>query len=231
MPLRYKPLDLNTDEIRLLRRLPSKDNILHFSLVTISLRAAPPFWAFSYVWGDPKKTSRIVVNNYNFEATENLVSALTTHVDYILELQAALPHHNHFQAKHLWADAICINQEDVKERAHQVSRMHDIYQKGIVCVYLNTTNRDAYVSVNNLLLQLSKDSAGDLTPRISASMWHELLQFFSKDWFHRMWMIQEFALAESKPLLLLLGGHKGITETNLRNAAWTIFQQPRTVLR
>ncbi|KAH7090442.1 heterokaryon incompatibility protein-domain-containing protein [Paraphoma chrysanthemicola] len=230
MPLRYKALNPNTDEIRLLRRLPSRDNILHFSLETFSLRAAPPFWAFSYVWGDPKKTSRIVVNNHNFHATENLVAALTTHVHDILELRADLPHHSHFQAQHLWADAVCINQRDEKERAHQVSRMRDIYQKGIVCIYLNTSDRDAYKSVHDALQRLSETSAGDSTPRISPDMRYELLQFFSKDWFHRMWMIQEFVLAESKPLFFFLGGHKGITERDLRDAAWAVFQKSSDLL-
>ncbi|KAH7075690.1 heterokaryon incompatibility protein-domain-containing protein [Paraphoma chrysanthemicola] len=205
MPLRYKALNPNTDEIRLLRRLPSRDNILHFSLETFSLSAAPPFWAFSYVWGDPKKTSRIVVNNHNFHATENLVAALTTHVHDILKLRVDVPHHSHFQAQHLWADAVCINQQDEKERAHQVSRMRDIYQKGIVCIYLNTSDRDAYKSVYDVLHQLSKTSAGDSTPRISPDMRHELLQFFSKAWFHRMWMIQE-------------------------DAAWAIFQKSSDLL-
>ncbi len=225
MPLRYNPLNPNTDEIRLLRRLPSKGNTLRFSLETFSLSRAPPFWAFSYIWGDPKKTSRIVVNNYNFEATENLVAALTTHVNDILELHADLPDHDHFKAKHLWADAICINQGDVKERGHQVSRMHDIYQKGIVCIYLNTSDRNAYVSVDHLLRELSKTSAGDSAFKLPASMRRELLQFFSKAWFHRMWVIQEFVLAKSEPLFLFLGGHKAVTEENLRYAGWKIFQQ------
>lgn len=29
----------------------------------------------------------------------------------------------------LWADAICINQEDPEEREHQVSMMNEVYQK------------------------------------------------------------------------------------------------------
>src|SRR4051812_32626970 len=123
MPLRYKPL--RSDEIRLLRNLPSRDSLLHFSLESFPLSTAPPFWAFSYVWGDPKKTSRIVVNGHNFEATQNLVLALHTHVNDILELRHEIDH-PHTNAEYLWADAVCINQSDTKERAQQVLRMCDI---------------------------------------------------------------------------------------------------------
>ncbi|KAH7407083.1 hypothetical protein DE146DRAFT_649237 [Phaeosphaeria sp. MPI-PUGE-AT-0046c] len=108
--------------------------------------------------------------------------------------------------------------------------MGDIYQKGIVCIYLNTSDRNAYLSAYTALGQLSKTPVGDPTPRISTTTWYNLLHFFSQAWFHRMWMIQEFVFAESKPLLLFLGGHKGITETELRDGAWALFQQSSHIL-
>lgn len=39
-----------------------------------------------------------------------------------------------------------------------------------------------------------------------------------------MWVIQEFVLAQSEPLFLFLGGYKALKDSDLRDAAWEIFQ-------
>jgi hypothetical protein len=91
-------------------------------------KGKPPFqgrysWgeyvALSYVWGNPNKTREIFINEKSVQVTENLESALRI-------LRDKLPMR---LGVRLWADALCINQNDVKERSTQVQRMREIYQK------------------------------------------------------------------------------------------------------
>lgn len=66
--------------------------------------------ALSYVWGDERKKASIIVNDHKIEVTLNLEAALRGFRDG-----------SEFHSKYvLWVDAICINQEDLKERGHQV---------------------------------------------------------------------------------------------------------------
>jgi hypothetical protein len=127
--------------------------VLHLSLEHFPLSSAPPFWAFSYTWGDLTRTRRIVINGHDFESTEDLAFALRKHQEILL-LHSKIKHH--FQAQHIWADAICINQNDYEERAQQVLRMRQIYQIGIVAIYLNSEDSDAHNTEYTVLYRLGE---------------------------------------------------------------------------
>ena len=76
----------------------------------------PTYEALSYCWGDPSDKIPIECNGSGGLAiTKNLHSAL---------LRLQLPN----QLRLIWADAICINQEDTEERGSQVRLMKDIYR-------------------------------------------------------------------------------------------------------
>lgn len=83
----------------------------------------PKFEALSYEWGDPDKPRHeIIVNGQPFKVWENLFYALK----YIRPVPLR---DNHVNSRILWIDAICINQDDIDERNHQVGMMGDIYRK------------------------------------------------------------------------------------------------------
>ncbi|KAF2629238.1 hypothetical protein BU25DRAFT_337558, partial [Macroventuria anomochaeta] len=75
-----------------------------------SLTGHPSYETLSYVWGGPKVTVPITVHDHSFPVTSNLHSALQ--------------HLRHEDKEHvLWADALCINQDDKRERSSQVTDM------------------------------------------------------------------------------------------------------------
>jgi hypothetical protein len=102
----------------------------HFSLEHFSLDAAPPFWAFSYVRGDPKKTSIVVVNGQDFEATSSLVSALKCHPTLHRFNAEDETDHPHFRAYHFWADAICIYFDRYQTKYSENLRLGPLFSKG-----------------------------------------------------------------------------------------------------
>lgn len=109
----YKPLAAS--EIRLLHLQPGKycDTIAcvlsHHSL------DEPKYDALSYVWGDPSVRFDILINGYPFTVGRNLYYALK----YLRSEEIEIV---------LWADAICINQNDTDEKNTQVPMMADIYR-------------------------------------------------------------------------------------------------------
>ena len=76
--------------------------------------------ALSYVWGDPRDRRDILLNGHRFSVTSNLYQAL-------LYLRDSFEVHQ--MKLHVWADAICINQENLAERAAEVKKMGIIYSE------------------------------------------------------------------------------------------------------
>ncbi|KAH0562355.1 hypothetical protein GP486_002946 [Trichoglossum hirsutum] len=119
-----------------------------------------------------------------------------------------------------WIDAICINQQDPKEKSIQVSRMNDIYGRALwTWVWLGEAGGKA-----NFALTLSRDMRKQLQllveneteeqeafdrirseesfwPRIDAVSCLEVV--LTRDWFLRVWVVQEVAIAKSKIIVLL----------------------------
>ncbi|KAG5659832.1 hypothetical protein KAF25_002391 [Fusarium avenaceum] len=117
----YEPLDTQRQEIRLLTLHPSSDGdegirctLSHLALNPSSPSGIPAYEALSYVWGEPDFTECITLNDRPFFITPSLRYILAS-----LRLET--------RTRLLWADAICINQLDVKERNTQVAAMRQIY--------------------------------------------------------------------------------------------------------
>ncbi|KAK7738327.1 hypothetical protein SLS53_006137 [Cytospora paraplurivora] len=120
----YQALDPVIDEIRLLTSFAIDDeDRVTCRLITVPLHDCPSYTALSYVWGKATNPASIQVDCQDFQATASLALALR-----------CIPHH--WKAKYpsralrelrVWADAVCINQQDLAERARQVQLMNGIY--------------------------------------------------------------------------------------------------------
>ncbi|EEU48211.1 uncharacterized protein NECHADRAFT_75566 [Fusarium vanettenii 77-13-4] len=115
----YERLNPDTSEIRLLE-VPS-DGSEDWGLITVSLDDNPEYFALSYVWGEEKDLKKIALQGQDKEVTPNLASALS-HIRSGNIGRTSTP------IKYLWADAICINQEDIYERSQQVQLMSRIFK-------------------------------------------------------------------------------------------------------
>ncbi|KAK0648369.1 heterokaryon incompatibility protein-domain-containing protein, partial [Cercophora newfieldiana] len=97
------------------------------------LETCPPFNALSYTWGDPKLVETISCNGTDVSIGKNLADALR-------RFRASTPNYQHDA---IWADALCINQDDLLEKTHQVRLMRRIYQKaGRVLIWLGPDTGD-----------------------------------------------------------------------------------------
>lgn len=194
-------------------KLPSGDTFRYLSLqpgagdepLVSSLHTANIFDtaydAVSYVWGTSIKDHTILCDGYTMMITPNLSKVLH---------RVRLPD----RPLVLWADSICINQEDVFEKGHQVALMGKIYQSAQrVLIHPGSDDANQGPSVCSLLEEVDKmiqatcktiDTSWDSFPSPDPDdpllfdiRWNALHTLISQSWFDRGWVVQEAALARS----------------------------------
>ena len=134
----YSPLDSAGSQFRLLtlpfeikevlryrHNKPLTGSLKHYYLPSPSLPRAerikrstrmPIFKALSYVWGNDSRSHEILIDGRPLSITANLHAALRD-----LQSESA------FGDCVVWADAICINQDDFAERSAQIRLMRDVF--------------------------------------------------------------------------------------------------------
>jgi hypothetical protein len=181
----YEPLDTDRPHIRLLTlwhgaRSASypyprteSDEIL-CAIDVFEVGSAPPYIALSYTWGCPTPLQTIRLNGKCYNIRDNLF-------DFLKAFGASeLGQQNHY----LWIDQLSIDQSNTNERGHQVKQMGDIYRNGeSVISWLDTSCYDAFRDV----------ATGSLN---HDQMCAHMATIFSNRYFSRLWVVQEFLLAE-----------------------------------
>lgn len=132
-----QPLDRSRREIRLLHLHPRTTDHITATLSVADLEsAAETYSCVSYVWGNPNETVPIEVDGHEMQITLNLFDFL----HHIRDPDDTLI---------LWVDAICINQNDLEEKSHQVAMMGDIYSGcSVVHAWLGTPSLEMVLEVN-----------------------------------------------------------------------------------
>jgi hypothetical protein len=207
----YAPLDEKLDRnIRLLTLYPLlSPNTINCTLTTYELVAAPSFDALSYTWGSEIDAEPINIDGCPLLIRRNLWCFLR----YLCATQ--VPEDGKLL---VWADAICIDQQNVSERNHQVGLMGNIYSyaKSVIAwirvAYSPKDSLTAGLTYKRLLsIWRSKRRRGHVR---SVGGWPTLLsKKFRSEWmlFHnlckakywsRTWIIQEILLAKKIQMIV-----------------------------
>ncbi|KUJ14675.1 HET-domain-containing protein [Mollisia scopiformis] len=113
----WKP---GTQEIRLALLQPGIwDDEISYHLTNSSLESPIAYESLSYVWAQETGHNSIKLNGKEHRITNNLFKALK-------RLRKAR------EARCLWIDAICIDQDSILEKNHQVALMGAIYRPRVV---------------------------------------------------------------------------------------------------
>ncbi|KAF5229845.1 hypothetical protein FANTH_14065 [Fusarium anthophilum] len=188
-------LDPKMQEIRVLDLLPGTGEI-ECTLRTVSLLQNPCFEALSYVWGSAaaQNNPTIIVEGKRITVTPNL-------------LQALLDLRQNGNTRTVWADAVCINQEDNSEKESQVLLMAEVYkQASRVLIHLCAQN-DSFTLLFRFLnrnrLPRDQGKVDEELKALGIGKWpllKALLAFCSLPWWSRLWTQQEYALATKNPI-------------------------------
>jgi hypothetical protein len=171
---------LASDEFRLIRFGP-KDyrGAIRVSLVNKSLdEIGDDYSAVSYCWGPPTQPQKLIIVN----------GRLVVIFEALLTL---LSHFQTFASGYYWIDAICIRQDDVLEKNTQIPLMTRIYSGArTVDIWLGPDQDDsAYV------LELAHRPSVDA--QASVKFLRGLDRLLNRQWFSRVWVIQEVVLSKS----------------------------------
>jgi hypothetical protein len=107
------------------------------------------------MWGNEPPTKEVVINGQLFPVRQNLWDFLNRAND------ASSPYHGT-----LWIDAICIDQENVLERGHQVSIMGEIYTNTQFVISWLGANDEEYAEGLDYVSELCE--IGPLTPAMTS---------------------------------------------------------------
>ncbi|KAF1836701.1 HET-domain-containing protein [Decorospora gaudefroyi] len=209
-PLSYTQRILSGRTFRLLHIVPARDQNeqLECYCLPYNIDEAPSYEALSYVWGNPDPPTELLCNGQSIQIGPSLSQALRR-----LRCQET--------ARIVWADAICINQEDEAEKSHQVPMMGRIYSSARrVVVWLG--HGDAHQTqpsfgcsrniANACYLSdqrhgiVSDHSARHEEVNIPESLFDPLIlsslqELYERPWFSRIWCIQEIRLASNAQVI------------------------------
>ncbi|KAE9582166.1 Heterokaryon incompatibility protein 6, OR allele [Colletotrichum fructicola] len=187
----YKALP-TPNSIRLLILEPGYfDDPIQCSLYLSSTLDLVDYDAISYTWADENDTMNhtgiIFLESYRLPVTPNCETALKRA-------------RSRGTSKVVWIDSVCMNQDDVDERGHQVRLMPQIYSRARqVLIYFGEPSAEE----ERLFRWMSDDYEPDAPRRpLQATVG----RLFKRRYFSRVWIIQEVALA--RQAMLICGKHQ-----------------------
>jgi hypothetical protein len=169
-----------------------------------------PYEALSYVWGDEKMRANILCDG-------QIVSVALSLFDALKRLR--LPQESRF----IWADALCINQNNSSEKSCQIPLMGKIYSMAVrVVVWLGTFDLEPCkgdLETVKLMAKQIRSIGDDIEPvgidwkeHLTVEMMPSeytgeatkkfLQRLYATPWFYRVWCIQEITLARDAVILL-----------------------------
>lgn len=176
----YEPLDSGPSQTRLLIIQPARsvDAPLRCRVVPHELQdpyeRADSYDALSYAWGSSELTQQMWIDEHTvLPITQNLYEALV--------------HLRHCSLERtLWADAVCIDQSNDREKERQIMIMRRIYAHAqCVIVWLGPEADDSTFALHtirdaNFEVPLDYSTAG--------LRFMSLRALFSRPWFRRIWV-------------------------------------------
>jgi hypothetical protein len=163
---------------------PSQDmtSTVECCLKVVSLASASSYEALSYKWG--KKGDRYLrCGGKSLSVRPNLE-------DVLKRLRSTQTQ------RVVWTDAICINQDDAKEKERQLKLMREIYSKATrVLVWLGKDREGKAEQAFDRIERIA--SHKEDIPLPTKSWWNPVAAFYRSAWFSRLWVFQEIAMATS----------------------------------
>ncbi|KAE8454218.1 hypothetical protein EG329_005143 [Mollisiaceae sp. DMI_Dod_QoI] len=225
---KYQSIDFDRPAIRLLRLFKGKfdDNIqgeLFEGWINQS-DGGIPYNALSYTWGSRVKVAQMIVNGSQMNITSNLLAALR---------------HLRFEDEDriLWMNAICINQDDDRERTHQVRQMSSIYKEAeqvVIWLGEGTEESDSLMDSMRRVQEHSVKVNGDwrglwrlwMLPRPEQiATWRKGMEsMLDHPWFRRVWIVQEVANAR---VAIIFCGKKSVSAQIFSQIPSLIRLQPK----
>ncbi|ERF70767.1 hypothetical protein EPUS_05119 [Endocarpon pusillum Z07020] len=165
------------------------------------------YTALSYVWGDPACVCDVEIDGQQVKIPRNLFEALTS-----VRVNTS--------SRVLWADALCINQEDDVEKSWQVQEMATIYRRAqsviswlggatgqtrvAYSVFRDLQGKEDWSNMSFLNAFQSRATSGAAFEEEVARLvddperWTAMLAILDRPYWTRMWIFPELACARNR---------------------------------
>ncbi|KAK4125751.1 HET-domain-containing protein [Parathielavia appendiculata] len=214
----YEPLPLEGNHIRLLEVKVRRsflglvrELVCNFRVVSLDDNDNTlKYTALSYAWDDPTPVRKIqLANGRSLPLSRTLSNLIDS-----LQRQGE-------DSFTIWVDALCINQNDLIEKASQVRMMGDVYSKAKqVLVWLGAStpqSKRAFRFMSSKQGASYPDDWGNESDRAGLK---EVFLFLDRPWFRRVWVIQEVILGSN---VLMACGDDRIDFDIFRNCTFGIW--------
>jgi len=246
----YSYKKLQARQIRLIKIRSTGDvrslDQIEVELITQNIHDAM-FDALSYTWGPPTFEDEEYAQSQVFTTVQRCYPVLCSNGTILRvtkSLRDALRRLRYFEdlrvaeaferqaertrLPYLWADGICINQDDLEERAQQVSLMGELYTRAkTVFAYVGELGVEGLsaLEMGRLLRELIDEANKPRTASTSfmstfndpdffkragvrrpgEQQWRDWAKFLARPWFRRTWVVQETFLAGLFNTFILCG--------------------------
>ena len=198
------------------------------TLEVADLDVHPAYLALSYTWGDTSSVKSIECNGVMSAVTANLFAALVRFRDRKDRVA-------------IWVDQLCINQNDLAERAQQVQIMGQVYARASwVWIWLGEESDESSLAMGTVrrlspLLESTPQRALvarelrelGLTRQQAEAELDALAALYRRRWFERLWVIQEAVLATN---LSVACGGETLSWQELDNATCFVWRSGMSVM-
>lgn len=211
----YSPLASHS--IRLIRILPGEPSApVRCTVVQRHLEDHPEYDALSYAWGSNAKTHCIHVEPQDPSAPEMTLPVTRNYFRLLQHLR-----NTSISTGEIWIDAVCINQDNDREKEKQVAMMGEIVEGAKrVLVYPGDAHQDDLRRMADLrtYIKAENDDSGDAIATMDLKTYVRVLKndgiqrpldiittmndILQQQWFWRTWVLQEVIRASRGEIIL-----------------------------
>lgn len=218
----------HSSSIRLLRfssslpvTVPPTIELVEVKLSSIPL---PTYKSLSYTWGNTQNLIPLQIASGNSKSisTINVTPNCAAALQRLYQDDAETP---------LWIDAICIDQNNLQERAQQVSIMRDVYKMASqIIIYVGAQEEDSETALsyfNEFSNRESIQSARFKPLDLKSSIPGAIKNFFARPWFERVWVLQEANWGHDAVVVLSGSGVTRVSWQAVKTASQDLILQRR----
>lgn len=235
---KYDPI--RADQVRLMKLERGEPNDpIKIAVMTVPFQMLGDrylFEALSYHWGEDNASRPLFIRDISRPPPK--IASLYQSADHLRRREIRVKYNLYEALYHLrssaqdlwfWVDALCIDQDNPKEKEVQVARIADIYVAAEnVLIWLGEGNKHTRRAIKLLRDLASVEQQSEIfADRKRLPEWKDLTHLMKASWFSRRWVIQELALAKNA---IVYCGNEEIHWNDVRDGV-SLFVESEDLIR
>ncbi|KAF7915185.1 uncharacterized protein EAE98_011270 [Botrytis deweyae] len=166
-------------------------DIADMKIVKMGIQEVPKYFILSYVWGRPPFLLLEKRNENEFSTPGSLTTQSIPQT--ILD---AIEITGRFGIRYLWVDALCIVQDDLESKMHEINRMHIIYAQAEMTIVAATGDgaNSGLLDIDPIFTDAETHLINNIRFTVNSMELRDVIEFST--WFTRGWTFQELVFSK-----------------------------------